>query len=248
MRERLLDLVGEEAVHRLLFRVRHLVGDEALDERAIAFGIHRRVESHVARVERGERLHDVDRQTGELRQLFGARLAVELLAQDLARLDDAREIGGAVERHANRATLARERREDRLTDPPHGVGDELHALVRIELSRSGEQADVAFTDEIDERQSAVLVFLGDGDDEAQVALHELLERVLITGANLLRELDLLRSLEQRIRGDLVEVLVEDVALGLVGSDPRGSRAAATWLLDFGHDVPRTGPARESRHL
>ena len=59
--ERLLDLVGEEAVHRLPLRCRGmLVGDEALDERAVAFGIERRVEPHVARVERGERLHDVD--------------------------------------------------------------------------------------------------------------------------------------------------------------------------------------------
>ena len=41
-----------------------------------------------------------------------------------------------------------------------------------------------FADEIDERQAAVLVFLGDGDDEAQVALHELLERVLVAGADL----------------------------------------------------------------
>ena len=75
-------------------------------------------------------------------------------------------------------------------------------------------------------QAAVLVFLRDGDDEAQVALDELLERILVAGADLPRELDLLRSLEQRIGADLVEVLVEDVALGLAGRDPRGRRAAA----------------------
>src|SRR6185295_12423769 len=145
------------------------------------------------------------------------------------------EIRGAVERNTNRAALARERRQDRLADPPHRVGDELHSLVRIELSRSSQQADVPLTDEIDERQSAVLIFLGHGDHEAQVALHELLQRVLIPGADLLRELDLLRTLEQRVRGDLVEVLVQDVALRLVGGNPRGSRAAASWLLYFGHD-------------
>jgi hypothetical protein len=58
--ERNLDLVGEEAIHRLLFRVRHLVSDEPLDERPIAFGIHGRIETDVTRVERGKRLHDVD--------------------------------------------------------------------------------------------------------------------------------------------------------------------------------------------
>ena len=82
--------------------------------------------------------------------------------------------------------------QDRLADPPHGVRDELHALVRIELPGGGEQADVAFADEVDERQAAVLVLLGDGDDEAQVALHELLQRVLVAGADLPGELDLLR--------------------------------------------------------
>src|SRR5258707_12928352 len=37
--ERLLDLVGQEAIHRLVFRVRQVLGDEALDERAITVGI-----------------------------------------------------------------------------------------------------------------------------------------------------------------------------------------------------------------
>ena len=146
------------------------------------------------------------------------------------RLDDAREIGGAVERHADRAALPRERRENRLTNPPHGVRDELHALVGIELPRGGEQPDVPLADQVDEREAAVLVFLGDGDDEAQVALHELLERVLVAGADLPRELDLLRTLEQRVGADLVEVLVEDVALGLAWErSPAGPRGGARRL-------------------
>ena len=103
--ERLLDLVVEEAVHRLFFRVRHLVGDEPLDERAVALGIHRRVEPHVAGVERGERLHDIDREPGEVRELLGVGLAPQLLAQNLGRLDDAREIGRAVQRDAHRSAL-----------------------------------------------------------------------------------------------------------------------------------------------
>src|SRR5690242_3174513 len=119
--ESLLDLVGEEAVHRFLFGIRHLVSHEALDERAIAFWIHRRIEAHIARVQRGERLHDVDRQAGELRQLLRAGLAVQLLAENLGRLDDARQICGAIERNANGAALACERRKDRLTNPPDRV-------------------------------------------------------------------------------------------------------------------------------
>ena len=74
----------------------------------------RSVESHVAGVERGEGLDDIDGEAGEHGQLFGARLAVQLLAQDLARLDDAREVGGAVERNANGAALARQGRTVRV--------------------------------------------------------------------------------------------------------------------------------------
>ena len=164
----------------------------------------------------------------------GARLAAELLPEDLGRLDDAREVRGAVERHAHRAPLPRERGEDRLADPPHGVGDELHALIGIELARGGEQPDVPLPDEIDERESAVLVLLRDRDDEAEVALDELLEGILIARADLTRKVELRRPLEEGIGGDLVEVLVEDVALGLVGRDPRGGGATAA-ALHFRHD-------------
>ena len=36
------------------------------------------------------------------------------------------------------------------------------------------QADISFTDKIDERKPAVLVFFRDGDDESQIALYEFL--------------------------------------------------------------------------
>src|SRR5215467_10980802 len=229
----LLDLVGEEAVHRLFLGIRHLVGHEALDERAIALGIHRCVEADVRGVERSERLNDVDREAGELRQLLGARLAVELLPENLGRLDDSRKIGGAVEWNADGPSLTGECGQDGLANPPDGVRDELDALIRIELSGGGEEADVAFTDQVDEREASVLIFLGDGDDEAQVTLDELLEGVLVAGADLFREIDLLRPFEQGIGGHLVEVLIEDIALRFVRSDPSGGRAAAT-TLEFGH--------------
>ena len=64
------DVVGEEAVHGFFFGVGHFVGHEAFDERAIAIGIHGCVEAHVAGVEGGERLHDIDRQTRYLGEFF----------------------------------------------------------------------------------------------------------------------------------------------------------------------------------
>src|SRR5438045_1845920 len=69
--ERLLDLIRQEAIHRLIFRIRQVLGDEALDERAVTIGVERRVEPHVARVERGERPHDLERQLRCIGDLFG---------------------------------------------------------------------------------------------------------------------------------------------------------------------------------
>src|SRR5206468_3963200 len=136
--ERALDLLAHEAIHVLVFRIRHLLGDEALDERAIAVGIERRVEANVAAVEGGERLHDLDGEAGELRGLFGHRLATELLPKNLGALDDARELGRAIERQAYGAALFRERGENGFVHPPDGIRDELDALIWIELSRGGE--------------------------------------------------------------------------------------------------------------
>src|SRR6185312_15583934 len=181
----------------------------------------------------GERLDDVNGETGEGREFFWRGFPPHFLPEDLARLDDAREVGRAVERHAHRPPLTREGREDRLADPPHRVRDELDALIGVELSGGREQADVAFTDEVDERQSAILVFLGDRNHEAQVALHEFLQRVGIAGADAARDLDLLGALEERVRADLVEVLVENVTLRLTRRDPGGSAAAAAAWFYFG---------------
>src|SRR5688500_4823808 len=239
-RECRLDLVVEEAVHRLFLGVGHLVGDEALDERAIAFRIHGRVEAHVSGVQRCQRLHDVDRKPGELRELFGRWLATHLLPENLGSLDDAREICGSVERNTDGPSLPRERAQDRLANPPHRVGDEFHSLVGVELPGSSEQADVAFTDQVDEGQAAVLVFLRDGNDEAQVALHQLLECILVSSTDLTGNLDLLVALEQRVGAYLIEVLIEDVALGLAWRDSGRGRLAAAF--DFSHWGTPQGPS------
>src|SRR5690606_1015281 len=52
--ERLLDLVGEKAIHRLLLGVVAVGRREAIDQRAIAVGVERCVEADLGGVERGE--------------------------------------------------------------------------------------------------------------------------------------------------------------------------------------------------
>ena len=107
------------------------------------------------------------------------RLAPELLQQRVGPLADAVQRAGAVERHAHDARLLGQRLEDRLPDPPHGVGDELDALGLVELVGGADEAEVALVDQVGERDALVLVLLGDRDDEAQVRAHELVERFLL---------------------------------------------------------------------
>ena len=78
---------------------------------------------------------------------------------------------------ADGARLVGNRARDRLADPPGGVGRELVAAAVLELVDRLHQADVAFLDQVEELQAAVGVFLGDGDDEAQVRLHHFLLRL-----------------------------------------------------------------------
>src|SRR6185295_17207099 len=131
--------------------------------------------------------------------------------------------------------LARERRKNRLADPPHRVRNELHALIRIELPGRGQQTNVALADEIGERQAAILVFFRDGDHEPQVALDQLLHRFLVAGADLPGERDFLLLRQQRSLGHLVQILIEDVTLVLVtgetGEQTPAPTPAATALGD-----------------
>jgi hypothetical protein len=75
-------------------------------------------------------------------------------------------------RHANRAALIGDRSRDRLANPPRGVGAELVAAGVFEFIDGPHQAGVALLDQIEERQAAVAVFLGDTDDQPQVTGRE----------------------------------------------------------------------------
>ena len=121
--------------------------------------------------------HLLQRHAELLGQFFRRRLAADLV-QHLARgahnlvdrLDH-------VHRNADGARLVRDRARDGLTDPPRRIGRELVAAAILELVDRLHQADIAFLDQVEELQAAVGVFLGDGDDEAEVRLHHFLLRL-----------------------------------------------------------------------
>src|SRR5688572_5534124 len=118
------------------------------------------------------------------------------------------ERAGAIERHADDATLLGERLEDCLPDPPDGVGDELDPLRLVELVCGADQAEVALVDQVRERDALVLILLRDRHDEAEVRPNQLVQRLLIVRADALRQRDLLVARDQRVRADVAEILVE----------------------------------------
>ena len=95
---------------------------------------------------------------------------------------------GSVER----PRLPRQRVHDRLPHPPDRVRDELDVAVRIEPARGFHQAEVAFVDQIEERNAQPAIPLGVADDEAQVAFDEPAQRLLIARADARRRARALR--------------------------------------------------------
>ena len=75
-----------------------------------------------------------------------------------------------MDRDADRARLVRNRARDGLPDPPRRVGRKFVSAPILEFFHGLHQAHVAFLDQIEERQPAVRVFFGDGNDEPQVGL------------------------------------------------------------------------------
>src|SRR5262249_9035128 len=135
-------------------------------------------------------------------------LAPELLQERVRSLADTMQRARAIERNANDARLLRERLQDRLTNPPHRVRDELDALRLVELMRRANETEVAFVDQIRERDALVLILLRDGYHEAKVGSNELVERFLIIRADTLREPDLFVATDQWVGTDVAQILVE----------------------------------------
>src|ERR1022692_2020160 len=68
---------------------------------------------------------------------------------------------------------------DRRLDPPHGVGGEPEALLRLEALDRLHQADIALGDRLRDRQAVAAIVPGDLGHEPQMAGDELVRRVAI---------------------------------------------------------------------
>src|SRR5690606_29156330 len=206
--ERFLDRVAQRALIGLVVGAgRELVG-QVVEQAVVLAGRQRGIQRQVGLRDCERALHLLVRQVELLGDLLDRGLAPQLLQQGGRPLPDAVQRSCAVERHAHDAALLGQRLQDGLPDPPDGVRDELDALRLVELVGGPDQAEVALVDQVAERHALVLVLLGDGYDEAEVGADELIERFFVALADPLGQLDLVLALEQRIRADLLEVLIE----------------------------------------
>src|SRR5205823_1379810 len=106
------------------------------------------------------------------------------------------------------ARLLGQRLENRLANPPHRVRDELDAFRLVELVGGANEAEVAFVDQIGERDALILILLGDRDDEAQIRTHQRIEGLLVVLADALRELHFHLASDEGKDADVPEVLIQ----------------------------------------
>ena len=108
-------------------------------------------------------------------------LPAELLGQEALGAGHADQGGVLVERDPYAAGLLRQGLEHGLPHPPDGVGDELDALVGVELLDRLEQAFVTDGDELGQVEPVALVLLDVGDDEPEVGRDQPFRGGLVAG-------------------------------------------------------------------
>src|SRR5262249_24694998 len=165
--------------------------------------------------------HLLERHAELFGKLLGRGLAADLV-EHLARLTH--DLADALDHehgNADGARLVGGRARDRLPDPPRGIGRELVTAAILEFVDRLHQADIAFLDQIEELQAAVGVFLGDGDDEAQVCLHHLLlglSRLALALLHHLHYLAELADLKPGLAGEHLDLMAVLLDLLLVARD------------------------------
>ena len=99
-------------------------------------------------------------------------------------------------------------------NPPGGVGRELVAAAVVELLHRADQAERALLDQVQERQAAAQIALGDRDDEAQVGLDHLLLGDQVATLDAPGQLDLAVGREQLHLADRAQVEPQRIQAGL----------------------------------
>src|SRR3954454_6487868 len=142
--------------------------------------------------------------------LLRRRLAAELLDELALDVHDLVELLDHVDRDADRAALVGDRARHGLANPPRRVRRELVAAPVVELLDRADQPERPLLDEVEERQPAAQVALGDRDDEAQVGLDHLRLSGHVAALDALGEVDLLLRRQERHAPDRAQVEAQRV--------------------------------------
>ena len=118
---------------------------------------------------------------------FGGRVFDAGIAQVFQEGCDAVELFHPIGRQAYHARFLRNAVEDRLPNPPVGIGNEFKTPGFIKAFGGLNKSHIASTDQIFEAQSTALIFCGNFDHEAKICGHELVASVFIPGLDSLGE-------------------------------------------------------------
>src|SRR6476646_7207116 len=168
--ERLQHITGDVARvrtdHPFSRTHRGLVLDEISDLRFAGFANWRLERNRV--LDQVQRLaYFVGRALHSFGNLFGAWLAAEFDNQFASHFLNLIDHFNHVNRHADSPRLIGNRAGDRLANPPRRVGRKLITATPVKLLDALHQTQVSLLNQIEKLQTAILIFLGDRDDQPQ---------------------------------------------------------------------------------
>src|SRR5882724_7840286 len=109
-----------------------------------------------------------------LGDLFAGRFAAKFLHKLAAGAHQFVDRLDHVHRNSDGARLVGNRASDGLANPPRRIRRKLVSAAPLELVHRLHQADVAFLNQVEELQTAIGIFLGDGNDQSQVGFDQFL--------------------------------------------------------------------------
>jgi hypothetical protein len=225
LQRRLAQLVGDHLERPPLLLVLDEVAEPGV---AVAVRADRRLERDRLLTELEDVLHLIGTHLDLLRDLLDRGLAPQRLGQVAS---DARYPVHPLDHvhgDADRAGLVGERARDRLPDPPGRVRRELEAPPPVELLDRADQAEVALLDEVEQRETAARVALGDRNHETEIRLDQVVLRKHVVLLDALGEADLVVLRQQRHAPDRLQVQANGIlgaGLGKLRLDARRRDAA-----------------------
>jgi hypothetical protein len=143
-----------------------------------------------------------------------------------------------VHRNPDRPRLVGDRARDGLADPPRRIGGELVATPVVELLGRPDQAERSLLDQVEEREPATEVALGDRHHQAQIGLHHLLLGLHVATLDAPRQRHLLLGSEQVHLSDRAQIEPQRVEARLDGEVQLGLLYMFSWgmTLDVCLDV------------